>query len=488
MVSLPAQDRSAFPPSAVDAEWAAPALAALLIYAVVVFAPQVLNDADTWWHLAAGRWMLDHRGILRVDVFSYTHAGKPWHAHEWLSEVAMALAYRAAGWTGVVLLFGCAAAAAMALVTRRAARQLPPLTLTVALALMVACMAPGLLARPHLLALPVVVIWMDALLAAREADRAPPLLLSGVMALWANMHGGHVLGLGLIAPFALEAVSAAPPERRLAVFRGWAAFALASLAASLATPFGVAGLLYPIELVRLKFLPEIVEWRPQDFSKIGTFEIALMASLFVMLQRGVRIPTLRLAILLGLVDMALHQSRHQFLLGPLALMLLAEPIGRAVAPDAPRARQAVAGQGWIAACAALALLLAGVRLAFPVERLNGPRAPIQALMHAPAALRAQPVFNDYGFGGYLIFEGVRPFIDGRSDMYGEAFSSAFFRAERPDPAALDRLLTQWQVSWTLLSFGDPVTEMMDRRPGWRRLYADRYAVIHVRDGALPPSP
>jgi len=84
--------------------------AAALAFAIVLFTPSVLNDGDTYWHIAAGRWMLDNQAVLRIDPFSYTFAGHPWQTHEWLAEVAMALAYVGAGWNGVVLLFAAAAA------------------------------------------------------------------------------------------------------------------------------------------------------------------------------------------------------------------------------------------------------------------------------------------------------------------------------------------------------------------------------------------
>jgi hypothetical protein len=45
-------------------------------------------------------------------------------------------------------------------------------------------------------------------------------------------------------------------------------------------------------------------------------------------------------------------------------------------------------------------------------------------------------------------------------------------------------LKRWNVAWTLLAAGDPLVGVMDAKPGWRRLYADRYAVVHMRDGAL----
>jgi len=261
----------------------APALAGLLAYVVVILAPQVLNDGDTFWHLAAGQWMLDHRHVLRTDVFSHTAAGRPWNTHEWLADVLMALAFRAGGWSGVVILAGMAAAGTMAVLALRLGRALPPLSLACVLVLTYACMAPSLLVRPHLLALPLLAIWTTGLLQARDEQRSPRLWLAALMLPWANLHGGYVLGLALIAPFALEAMIAAP-GRRLAVFRDWAVFGLASLAAGLFTPFGVSGLIYPFKILTMTSLPGITEWRPADFSRPGTLEIALLAGLFVMLS------------------------------------------------------------------------------------------------------------------------------------------------------------------------------------------------------------
>jgi hypothetical protein len=300
---------------------------------------------------------------------------------------------------------------------------------------------------------------------------------------WANLHGGYVLGLALIGPFALEAVTGSP-GRRLAAGRDWAMFGAVSLVAGLLTPFGVSGLVYPFKILTMSSLPGITEWRAADFSRPGPLEVSLLAGLFVMLQRGVRMPPIRLGLLLLLLHMALQHSRHQIVLAVLGALLLAEPLGAALAGRAAHQAEGRSARGWALGCAIAVALLAGVRLAVPIVRVDGPTAPISALRHVPAALAAQPVFNDYGFGGYLISRGVRTFIDGRSDMFGDDFTQAYFKAERPDPAALDRLLKRWNVAWTLLAAGDPLVGVMDAKPGWRRLYADRYAVVHMRDGAL----
>jgi hypothetical protein len=88
---------------------------ALAGFALAAFSPAILNDGDTYWHIRAGEWMLDHRAVLHSDVFFYSVAGRPWDAAEWLAEVIMALAWRAhflwiGGWASVHLLFGIAAA------------------------------------------------------------------------------------------------------------------------------------------------------------------------------------------------------------------------------------------------------------------------------------------------------------------------------------------------------------------------------------------
>ena len=74
-----------------------------------------------------------------------------------------------------------------------------------------ALVTPGLLARPHVLALPILAIWCVRLFDARDRQDAPPLALALMMTLWANLHGGFAFGLALTLPLAVEAVWEAAP-------------------------------------------------------------------------------------------------------------------------------------------------------------------------------------------------------------------------------------------------------------------------------------
>ena len=69
-------------------------LSALVALTTVAFTPQIFNDGDTYWHIAAGNGCCPITPFYS-DPFSYTFAGAPWHTHEWLSEIFMALAWRA---------------------------------------------------------------------------------------------------------------------------------------------------------------------------------------------------------------------------------------------------------------------------------------------------------------------------------------------------------------------------------------------------------
>ena len=91
-----------------------------------------------------------------------------------------------------------------------------------------------------------------------------------------------------------------------------------------------------------------------------------------------------------------------------------------------------------------------------------------------------PVFNSEGFGGYLIFSGVPTFIDGRAELYGNDFLGRYLAAEAGNRETLAAMLHEYEVEWTLLAPQQGAVHCLDSLPGWRRIYSDRRAVIHIR--------
>jgi hypothetical protein len=296
-----------------------------------------------------------------------------------------------------------------------------------------------------------------------------------------------MFGLALIGPFALEALLAAAPEGRRGVVLRWGGFGIAAAAMAVLTPDGIQTLLFPLQLLGMTSLANIGEWAPANFATLDVLEIALLAGLFVAFTRPVRMPWIRAALLLLLLHLSLQHGRYEQMLGVIGALLLARPLalafgqGGEAAPAGERPRTPVA-VGAIAG--ALAVGLAVARLALPVIRVQDSSTPISAVAATPAAIARTHMLNDYSFGGYLIAQHLRPFIDSRADLYGDAYLQAYARIVRPDRRELAKVLEQRQVGWTIFKAGSPVAEAMDAMPGWRRLYADRWAVVHVRAAAL----
>ncbi|HVN00708.1 MAG TPA: hypothetical protein VMT68_10895 [Caulobacteraceae bacterium] len=470
--------------------------AAIVLLATAAFSVRVFIDGDTNWHVASGRWILSHMSVPSTDPFSYTYAGKHWIAHEWLSEVLMALAYLGLGWNGVVLLIGLAAGIAFAMIAAELRLWMGPVGQIVGLALTFACLEPFLYARPHIIAMPMLVFWTRRLLAARRQARSPPLELALLMVVWANMHASFVFGLGIIGPFALEALIEEPDKLR--VIRGWGFFGVIAAALSLATPNGFAGVIFPFQVFGMRILPNILEWRGATFQQPTLFEGVLLITLFLGLWRGVRVPPLRVALLVMLVHMALQHIRQEAVLAALAPLLLAESFGKALKPDRVGPRT-VAPAGWTppwripsvpvaGALAAMAALVVVARLSQPLVRTDNGNVPVTAFTHVPPELLTQHVFNEYAFGGYLIFKGVKPYIDGRADMYGDDFVAEYLAIAGGAEPDVDKAFKRWDIRWTILGPREPLVRLLDRTPGWKRIYADAFAVVQARTDSLKPAP
>lgn len=446
------------------------AIAVLLIPAALGSSTTIFNDGDVSWHIATGQWILDHRAIPDRDPFSFTWLGQPWVPIEWLAEVFLAGAYRIAGYSGIAALVTLALIALHAVIFTNAARFVRPIA---ALGLVVAMdfvLIPMMLARPHLIAWVLVAGWTWLMLRARESDRAPPLAAALLMIVWANLHGSFVMGLAVAAAFGLEALLESADKKR--VIRDWGLFGLACAAAVLVNANGVAGVLHPFGIASLEMLPLIDEWKPSSPGVTPWYFAVLAAALLMIWFTRPRLHWVRWLMLGGLLAMAMLQVRHQAILAIVAAMIL--PTGFVTR------RQPVLRKEMAMAAAAIAALVAA-RAILPIVPAENEANPWGLIAQVPPPLRSQPVLNGYAMGGPLILSGIRPYIDGRGDMYGDALVVDYKRITDGDRAAFAAAVARWNIRWAMLPrrHGQLIA-LIERSPGWRRIYADRVGAIYVR--------
>ena len=457
-----------------------------------------LNDPDTFMHITIGQWILANGRVPDHDIFSFTRSGAPWVPHEWLSDIVLYLVYRVTGWSGlIVLAVSCAAVSLACLFRFMLHRTVPVVYALIFLIVSATSLLNHLLARPHILVWPMLVVWVATLIRSNDRQVGPPYWLLVLMVLWANMHGSYMLGLVLLVPFALEGIYAAATTDRQALAKRWVIFAVLAALAGMVTPYGWHAYRLIFQLLSQPTLTTIVEWSPADFSQINAIEIWIFVLLALTSLGMLRLPPIRLLLVLGLLYQALAHIRYFSIFGLLAPLLIAQPFSqqyqifsRRIGKDETSSNQL--NSFWFAPASLRAKVVAGsvltvvsisVSLAFKPEPPANimPTAAVDAAINA--GLENSPVFHDFAYGGYLIYRGIPVYIDGRADMYGSDVTADFNQTN--DPTHIGEFgptLDKHQIVWALLRADSYQAKYLQGLDGWARLFQDDNSVVYRRAG------
>jgi len=227
------------------------------IPAIALMSPII--DADIWWHLRTGQWIVEHGAIPTTDPFSSYGMGKPWTAYSWLFEVLVYGLYSALGLTGILLYRVVLSFAVVAAVHRLVAKREPRFVIATNIVLLaVLGILPLLNVRPWLFTILFFTLTLDAVLDLREGTNTKVVwLLPPMFALWANLHIQFIYGLfllslataesmieGLLRRAAVENDARTIPSGRLLIVTALCA------AATLATPYHLHLYQTILELIR----------------------------------------------------------------------------------------------------------------------------------------------------------------------------------------------------------------------------------------------
>lgn len=466
----------------------------------------LLSDGDTGWHIRTGEWILDHRSFVHGDLFSFTKAGQPWFAWEWLSDVLLALAHRAAGLPGVTMAGMVISALFCGLLLRHMAWRGVNLFICLPLALMGFGMATvHLLARPHLVTMLLVAVSAWMIQADLRRPRRWIWSLVPMTALWTNLHGGWPALISLLGLAAMgRGVEAWLGQNGWAAVKRYAALTAACLAASLVNPYGWRLHAHMAEYLTAGWIKDVVmEFKSPEFrsENMLQYEIVLLAACgaaALALKRKEFVGPLWIAFW---AHSSLQSGRHIPLFAAVALPLLADELQRLwTAWTAGAHRKSVAGilqslaeesGGGLRRASAWSvipflLILGGVipipwRHDFPAERF-----PVKMAARHEALLSSSRVFTEDQWADYLIYRyspRYRAFFDGRSDFYGEKITRQY---QRMIGAGHDyaRLLDQYGFDVVLARPNWALATVLKQSPGWEVVADDGTAVLFRRAGRV----
>jgi hypothetical protein len=470
-----------------------------------VFAFRQIDDFDTWWHLAAGRWIFEHQVIPATDTLSHTVRGHPWINLEWAYEVVIYLLHSAGG----PFLLALAAASGFTLAVWLLLRLVRPhlgdagaafLALAVVLVIQ-----DRFTVRPEMVSFPLLMALLSILEFARCREDRGLWILIPLMVVWVNVHALFIIGI-----FAIVCAVAGAPSRRLAI---WGA---ASIAALIVNPFGLDGVLLPTKLFALiekanpafqaiaefrsPFAPDAVGLGTATYKILLIIGIVSVIAAFVLDARARRAALGGIAFFSGLALLSVLARRNTalFALGasPLIAQSLATIMSRLPANVGAALRKRAPLLAGVVVGVSLFLGTSVVTGAFyrwdhqPREFGGGVLEgsfPIRASAFAREAKLPPKLYNDVAAGGYLAWDdpiGDGVFIDGRLEVYDTQFFSDYVAAMY-DPARFEAEADRYGIQTVILFHRwenrRRLVERLVQGGVWSLVYADEVAAVFVRE-------
>lgn len=474
---------------------------------------KMLGDAGIGWHIRTGELILHTGSVPHSDPFSSTMSGKPWYAWEWLYDLIVGGLHRETGLNGVVFFDALIIAVTFALVFRQMLARGSGLGVAVGmLLLVVSASSIHFLARPHVLSWLFTVIFFDVL-AAFENDGNPRRLmwLPAIMLLWANLHGGFLLGLVLVgihflAEWAGSTGWGARGDRELAA-RKAKQLALAGAitgAVTLANPYGYQLHLHIYRYLGDRFLMDhIDEFLSPNFHGLPQkcFAGILLLVIVGAATTPKRLRASQVMVILFAVYSGLFASRNIPISSMLLALVMAPHLSASITERWRPWMERVTGF-WTRVEAmesglrghlwpTLAVLL-GIWVCAQHGRLgsmqlmdahfDAKRFPANAVDWLARTGVSEPVFCPDYWGGYLIyrrFPEMPVVVDDRHDLYGAEYLKNYLKLMRVEPG-WESALEQMHTNWILLPYGSTAATLLREVPRWKVAYQDETSTIFTR--------
>jgi hypothetical protein len=458
-----------------------------------------VTDPDFWWHLRTGQLIVQTHAIPMTDVFSYTNFGKPWVAHEWLSELLIFGLFRMGGYGLLILSFSLIITGAFFLSFLRCPKDARPYIAGFSLLLGALATAPTWGVRPQMLSLLFTSLVLYLLTCYWQDGNIKYILsLPLITLLWVNLHAGYFLGLVIIAIFIFGGLiehllvvvfnkkNTAELKTRLLLYLS-CIFVL-SIFTTLINPNGVHIIIYPFQTLTSQAMQQFIqEWFSPDFHQLMwqplAWFILLLIGFGMVGNKSISAINIILTIVFGYA--ALLSARHTPLFAIVAIPVLSEEVGSII--KIPKSLQA-SGKLLTIATPLLVLsmiMVSVIRLHQVVqdqsvsEQRSFPKAAVDWInINQPSGR----IFNSYGWGGYLIwrlYPAYPVYIDGRADVYGDKFIYHFMDIYHAEPGWENYLLSD-NVDHVLIEPNSNLSNTLRLSSLWKIDFEDEGSILFSR--------
>lgn len=461
-------------------------------------------DTDIFWALTSGQWIIEHLEVPHADPFSYTFESKPWVDFTWGFQVAAHLLYTyAGGWYGLFVLQLLVVSLTFYFLFKNLDLLLPRMrSLVVLIMVCVFVSSYGrFFIRPHLFAYFFITLYLYLLnLHESRGDKRALYVIALLQVLWVNVHSSFILGIFIVGSYAVSEVVGELGRGRLgrgasASLRRLVVLALLLPVLSLVNPYGMELVLFPFVhqgADKADALRHIAEWMRLPLNELVfyfypvpveffSFRVLLFGSIIAMALNRRQLKLRDAMLLAGGFYLAASHARWVAQFG-----FFAAPVVAAGVAGYMQARGEGARRRLPYACIAASFLLLGLtangvwkeRPAFGLGLKTG-SYPIGTVAFLNNERLAGTIYNDYTFGGYLVHNGIKVFIDGRTPT---VYSPYFFWTSRlaHEPPRWKRLVEEHAIDSVLINLSDKLCKSLMEDELWVPVFFDDVSILYLK--------
>lgn len=455
-----------------------------LIAATIIFTlSRTVADPDLWGHIQFGKDTIENISLSRFDTYSYT-SDQPWINHEWFAEVIMAAAWLTTKSFGLVFLKLIIGLLTICLSYRSLLRKnISSLWAgIIVLGILPALTIPFATVRPHIFTILAFELVLLIILQAEQGHYSRLWFSIPLFALWVNLHGGFIAGLGILCLWAVIHLIHQP-----SIWKKVIPPVLLSFFATLLNPYGVNLWIFLIKTATIP-RPEIGDWQPlKILSPFGIFYIIWLTLAILVIVYSNKPRNMPNLVLLGVIaTLPLIAIRHIPLFALSIPVLLGDEISDVLKQLLKSKTQKVAQSTWLGLIPfglGFILFIVSIPSLIRIPLWNYPKYPVYAVQLLNDSNIQGNLATEFNWGEYIIWylsPQIKVSIDGRretvysKDIYQKVLD--FLHGTNKWSA-----LIEGNTDLVLVYKNSPIDNLMANYKGWSRVYEDIASVLYVRE-------
>lgn len=458
----------------------------LIVISVLIIAIRSTSIicSDTLWHIKIGDWIINH-GIPHTTPYTI-HKDLPFMAHEWLFDVGISIFNSIGGYRGLVLISIVICIIGFSIMVFKGNNNVLPKALMVLLISFLG-FTKDIYAIPDIIGV-IIIISSNFLFLSRIEEKKKYIINAILVVLLVNVHGGSFSAYiaQIILYLFVDIIYLIILKQKVNI-KYYSVLISSTFLVGCINPYGISLYGYAFKMLTSNISQYMADWQPYKFLGIGQIFIYIFCIIFIFagnkeLSKFNKEDVIKYGIIFLWTAMTFKYQRCINLLTYSLIAFGGDWVSFALIALTKKCKKYM--KCLIPLNVVIVTLLFGIML----EKNNYnkvseytdrtiPRDVIEYLKNDKV------VFNYTNLGGYLIYNDINTFIDGRTDPYMIQFNKKNDIVTEHLKACyysdyMENLVRKYNINILIFNNNTTQSEMYDHNSNYRKVYSDKKIVLY----------